>query len=61
MVLAYKTKTMEINYFIFVPLVFFALVLLRFLIKSNKKDKKKFEEDMNKDTGDTERHPEDKI
>lgn len=52
---------MEIDYFIFVPIVFFALILVGFLIKRNRKDEKKFEEDMNKDTGDPESHPGDKI
>jgi hypothetical protein len=52
---------MEINYFIFVPILFIAIVLMRFLIKRNWKDEKKFEEDLNKDTGEPENHSKDRI
>jgi len=52
---------MEINYFIFVPIVLIAIILMCFIIKRNQKDEKKFEEDMNKDSGDPESHPTDKI
>jgi preprotein translocase subunit YajC len=52
---------MEIDYFIIVPILVAAIALLVFVIIRNQKDEKKFEEDMNKDTGDPERHPEDKI
>lgn len=52
---------MEINYFIIATIIVLALFLLIFLIKKNKKDQKKFIEDMNKDIGGPENHPNDKI
>lgn len=52
---------MEINYFIVVPFLLAAIVLLVFMIRRNQKDEKKFEEKMNQDLGEPERHPTDKI
>jgi len=52
---------MEIDYFIIVPILLAAIVLLVYVIIRNQKDEKKFEEDMNKDTGEPESHPSDKI
>lgn len=52
---------MEIDYFIIVPILLAAIALLIFVIIRNQKDEKKFEEDMNKDTGEAESHPTDKI
>jgi len=52
---------MEIDYFIIVPILLAAIALLVYVIIRNQKDEKKFEEDMNKDTGEPESHPSDKI
>lgn len=52
---------MEINYFIIIPILVLAIILLIFLIKKNKKDQKKFIEDMNRDIGEPENHPNEKI
>ncbi|CAD0007155.1 hypothetical protein [Flavobacterium salmonis] len=38
---------MEINWFILSVVIFFALVLIFKLVKQNKKDEKKLEEDLN--------------
>ena len=56
-----KPNTMEIDYYIIVPILVAAIALLVFVIIRNQKDEKKFEEDMNKDSGDPESHPSDKI
>jgi len=52
---------MEANYFIIVPILLAAIALLIYVIVRNQRDKKKFEEDMNKDSGEPESHPSDKI
>jgi len=52
---------MEIDYFIVVPILLAAIVLLVYVIIRNQKDKNKFEEGMNRDSGDPESHPSDKV
>jgi hypothetical protein len=52
---------MEINYLIVIAILLIVVILLFLLIKWNQKDKKKFIETMNKDHGEPESHPKEKI
>lgn len=52
---------MKTDYLIIVVILIFIIILLLFLIKWNQKDKKEYLETMNKDLGEPESHPKDKI
>jgi hypothetical protein len=52
---------MKTDHFIIVAILIFIIILIILLMKWNQKDKKEFIETMNKDLGEPESHPKDKI